>query len=99
MAKAIALGADGAVIGTAEGIAVGCTHCGNCESGRGCQVGIATSDPQLSKFVSPEWGSQQIINMYTAWKQQWNDILYNLGLDSIRELRGRKDLLVYRGGQ
>ena len=66
VAKAIALGADGAVIGTAEGVAVGCTHCGNCESGRGCQVGIATSDPQLSQFIDPEWGSQQIVNMYSA---------------------------------
>lgn len=96
VAKAIALGADAAVIGTAEGIAVGCTHCGNCESGRGCQVGIATSDPELSNFITPEWGAARIVNMYEAWKQQWNDILYNLGLQSIRELRGRTDLLQLR---
>lgn len=98
VAKAIALGADGAVIGTAEAVAVGCSHCGNCESGRGCQVGIATSDRQLSEFIDPQWGGTRIENMYKGWKQQYNDILYNLGLDSIRELRGRKDLLVYRGG-
>ena len=36
VAKAIALGADGVVIGTAELMAVGCIRCGCCESGRGC---------------------------------------------------------------
>lgn len=96
VAKAIALGADGCVIGTSEAVAVGCVHCGNCESGRGCQIGIATSDEELSKFIKVEWGAQRIVNMYTAWKQQWNDLLHHFGLNSIKELRGRKDLLVYK---
>src|SRR5205807_2284317 len=56
VAKAIALGADGCVIGTAEAVAVGCTHCGNCERGRGCQVGITTTDPELSQLIEPEGG-------------------------------------------
>ena len=95
VAKAIALGADGCVIGTAEAVAVGCTHCGNCERGRGCQVGITTTDPELSLLIEPEWGAQRIVNMYNAWSQQWKTILRNLGLRSIRELRGRTDLLTY----
>ena len=95
VAKAIALGADGCVIGTAEAIAVGCTHCGNCERGRGCQVGITTTDPELSLLIDPEWGAQRIINMYTSWIRQWKQILSSLSLHSIRELRGRTDLLVY----
>ena len=95
VAKAIALGADGCVIGTAEAVAVGCTHCGNCERGRGCQVGITTTDPELSLLIDPEWGAQRIINMYTSWSRQWKQILSSLGLHSIRELRGRTDLLVY----
>jgi glutamate synthase domain-containing protein 2 len=95
VAKAIALGADGCVIGTAEAVAVGCTHCGNCERGRGCQVGITTTDPELSLLIDPEWGAQRIINMYTSWIRQWKQILSSLGLRSIRELRGRTDLLVY----
>src|SRR5438128_2978819 len=48
IAKAIALGADGCVVATAEVVAVGCTHCGNWAGGRGCQVGITTTDPELS---------------------------------------------------
>jgi glutamate synthase domain-containing protein 2 len=96
VAKAIALGADGCVIGTAEAVAVGCTHCGNCERGRGCQVGITTTDPELSLLIDPEWGAQRIINLYSSWSKQWKQILRELSLRSIRELRGRTDLLVYR---
>lgn len=96
VAKAVALGADGCVIGTAEAVAVGCTHCGNCERGRGCQVGITTTDPELSLLIDPEWGAQRIVNMYDSWSKQWEFILGSLGLRSIRELRGRTDLLTYR---
>jgi len=96
VAKAIALGADGCVIGTAETVAVGCTHCGNCERGRGCQVGITTTDPELSLLIDPQWGAQRIVNLYTSWSQQWKTILASFGLRSIKELRGRIDLLVYR---
>jgi glutamate synthase domain-containing protein 2 len=95
VAKAIALGADGCVIGSTEAVAVGCTQCGNCERGRGCQVGITTTDPELTQLITPEWGAQRIINLYSSWARQWRGILRNLGLRSIRELRGRTDLLVY----
>ena len=96
VAKAIALGADGCVIGTSEAVAVGCTHCGNCERGRGCQVGITTTDPELSLIIDPDWGAQRIINMYNSWSKQWRSILKSVGFRSIRELRGRTDLLIYR---
>jgi glutamate synthase domain-containing protein 2 len=95
VAKAIALGADGCVIGSAEAVAVGCTQCGNCESGRGCQVGTTTTDPELGQLITPEWGAKRIINLYSSWASQWKTILGNLGLKSIKELRGRTDLLVY----
>ena len=45
IAKAIALGADGVVVGTSELVALGCIRCSRCESGRGCPRGIATTDP------------------------------------------------------
>lgn len=96
VAKAIALGADGCVIGTAETVAVGCTHCGNCESGRGCQVGITTTDPELSLLIDPEWGARRLVNLYSSWILQWKELLKGFGLKSIRELTGRKDLLRYR---
>jgi glutamate synthase domain-containing protein 2 len=94
VAKAIALGADGCVIGTAEAVAVGCTHCGNCERGRGCQVGITTTDPELSQLIDPEWGEKRIVNLFSAWSKRLRMILAEFGLGSVRELRGRKDLLV-----
>ncbi len=94
IAKTIALGADGAVVATAEAVAVGCTHCGNCERGRGCQVGITTTDPELSQLIDPEWGEMRIVNLFEAWKKQLRNILARFGLSSIRELRGRTDLLV-----
>ncbi len=95
VAKAIALGADGCVIGTADLVAVECVRCGNCESGRGCARGIATTDPELGYMVEEAWVEQRLVNMYMAWRSQWCDILRTYGLTSIRELRGRSDLLVH----
>ena len=69
-AKAIAVGAGGVIIGTAELIAVGCVLCGNCESGRGCPWGITTTDPELSQLIQPEWGAQKISNLHRAWALQ-----------------------------
>jgi glutamate synthase domain-containing protein 2/ferredoxin len=93
--KAIALGADGVVIGTAEMVALGCVRCACCESGRGCPRGIATTDPELVAQMSMEWATQRLINMQNAWREQMLDVLGRFGMKSIRELRGRSDLLCY----
>jgi glutamate synthase domain-containing protein 2 len=98
MAKAIALGADGCVLGTSELVAMGCTRCSNCERGRGCPFGLTTTDPELSELVKPEWGAARVSNLYRSYAEQLADLLRRLGLASIRELRGRTDLLVYRNG-
>jgi glutamate synthase domain-containing protein 2 len=97
VAKVIALGADGAIMGTAELVALGCTRCSNCERGRGCPFGLTTTDPLLSQFIDPEWGAERISNLYTSYASQLREILRKLGLTSIRQLRGRKDLLRYTG--
>ena len=96
IAKAIALGADGAILGTSELVAIGCTRCSNCERGRGCPFGLTTTDPELSQLVDPDWGAQRLGNLYQSFQQQLQDILRRLGLARIGELRGRTDLLVYR---
>ncbi len=93
--KAIALGADGVVIGTAEMVALGCVRCACCESGRGCPRGIATTDPELMTQMSLEWATQRLINLQNAWHEQMVEVLARLGMVSIRELRGRHDLLCY----
>ncbi len=95
IAKAIALGADGCVVGTAELVALGCIRCGACESGRGCARGIATTDDELLEMVTVEWCTQRLVNMYSAWREILVDILYRLGLDSVAALRGRTDLLTH----
>jgi glutamate synthase domain-containing protein 2 len=98
IAKAIALGADGCILGTGDLVALGCTRCSNCERGRGCPFGLTTTDPELSLLIEPEWGARRIGNYYQALKLQLEDILRRLGLTSIRQLRGRTDLLVYHKG-
>ena len=93
--KAIALGADGVVVGTPEMVAVGCVRCACCESGRGCPRGIASTDPELMMQMSLDWATQRLINLLAAWREQIVDVLAKLGMKSIRELRGRTDVLYY----
>lgn len=95
VAKAIALGADGCVIGTAELMSLCCVRCSRCSAGRGCPRGIATTDLGLVPQMTLEWGTQRIINLYNAWSIGLKDILKRLGLKTIQELRGRTDLLIH----
>lgn len=97
VAKAIALGADGAVLATSELVAMGCTRCSNCERGRGCPFGLTTTDPELQEWVRPEWGAERLGNLYRAFADQLRELLRGLGLASVRQLRGRTDLLRYVG--
>jgi glutamate synthase domain-containing protein 2 len=96
IAKAIALGADGVILGTSELVALGCTRCSNCERGRGCPFGLTTTDPELTQFVDPEWGAERLGSLYRSYQRQLQEILRQLGVGSVRELRGRTDLLAYR---
>jgi glutamate synthase domain-containing protein 2/ferredoxin len=93
--KAIALGADGVVIGTAEMVALGCVRCACCESGRGCPRGIASTDTELIELMSLEWATQRLINLQNAWHEQMVSVLRRLDMHSIRDLRGRSDVLCY----
>jgi len=95
MAKAIALGADGVCLGTADLVALECIRCHRCESGRGCARGIATTDDELVSLMDVEWGTQRIVNLYLAWRRQLVDILTRLRMRSVTELVGRTDVLVH----
>jgi glutamate synthase domain-containing protein 2/Fe-S-cluster-containing dehydrogenase component len=95
VAKAIALGADAVVIGTAEVVALECIRCGACESGRGCPRGIATTDPELSKLYNEDWATQRLTNLFHSWAIQLQHILWRLGMKSVKELVGRSDLLIH----
>ncbi len=93
MLKAIAMGADGVVVGTAELVAVECVLCRNCEKDRGCPRGIATTDPKLAAKLEVDWVTARIVNLYRSWERELRDILGRMGLESVRALRGRGDLL------
>ena len=95
IAKAIALGADAVVTGTSEMVALECVRCGNCESGRGCPRGIATTDPKLSALYDADWGAQRLINLFHSWCVQLQGILWQLGMRSVRDLVGRTDVLTH----
>ena len=95
VAKAIALGADGVILGTAELVALGCIRIAQCEKGLGCPFGITTTDPEHAKKIDTLTAAGQIVNLYTAWLQQLAGILDCLGLRSIHDLRGRTDCLLY----
>ena len=95
VAKIIALGADGVCTGTADLVALECVRCRNCERGRGCARGIATTDPELIELINLDWGTKRITNMFLAWRRELIRILKNLGMKSVRELVGRTDCLVH----
>jgi glutamate synthase domain-containing protein 2/Na+-translocating ferredoxin:NAD+ oxidoreductase RNF subunit RnfB len=95
VAKAIALGADGVVIGTAELVALGCIRCGVCESGRGCPRGIATTDPGLSELLDVDWATQRLVNLFHSWAVQLQEVLWRFEMRSVRQLVGRTDLLTH----
>jgi glutamate synthase domain-containing protein 2 len=95
VAKAIALGADGVQIGTAELVALECIRCHACESGKGCARGIATTDPEMVDLMEVAWGYNRVCNLYYSWSWQLKEILRRLSLKSIRELVGRTDFMVH----
>ncbi len=95
MAKAIAMGADGVCLGTADLVALECIRCHHCESGRGCARGIATTDNELVQLMDFDYGKQRVVNMYLAWRDQLVQILKRFSMRSVKELVGRHDLLVH----
>jgi len=95
LAKIIALGADGICTGTADLVALECIRCHNCESGRGCARGIATTDPELMHLIDFDWGTQRIVNLFTAWRRELVRILQRFGMRSLSELVGQTDCLAH----
>jgi len=92
VAKAIALGADAVAVGTAPLLALGCSLCQKCYTGR-CSWGIATQDPELTRRIDPRVGSQRIANLISAWTAELEEILGALGMNCIESLRGNRERL------
>ena len=90
--KALALGADAVYIGTAALVAVGCTLCGRCYTGK-CPWGIATNDPALAKRQEPEAAAKKLVNLVRAWSREIEEMLGGMGLNAVESLRGNRDKL------
>jgi glutamate synthase domain-containing protein 2 len=87
--KAIALGADAVYIGTAALVAIGCTVCQKCHTGK-CPWGIATTDPWISKRVNPDIAARRLVNLLRAWSLEIKEMMGGMGINAIESLRGNR---------
>ncbi len=92
--KAIALGADAVYIATAALVAMGCTVCQSCYTGK-CPWGIATSDPWISKRLNPDIATERLVNLLRGWSLEIQDMMGGMGINAIESLRGNR--LALRG--
>ncbi len=90
--KAIALGADAVYIGTAALIAMGCTMCQRCHTGK-CSWGICTQDPNLVKRLNPKEAAKRLVNLLRGWSLEIKEMLGGMGINAIESLRGNRDQL------
>jgi methylamine---glutamate N-methyltransferase subunit C len=101
VAKALALGADCAMIGTAALIALGCNspryvrdydalgtapgRCHHCHTGR-CPVGITTQDPELEARMDVAAGAERIARLLTAMTMEVALLAKACGKSSVHNL-------------
>lgn len=90
--KAIALGADAVYIATAALVAMGCSLCQKCYTGK-CNWGIATQDPYLTKRLNPNIGYKRLKNLIRAWSLEIKEMLGGMGINAIESLRGNREQL------
>lgn len=101
VAKALALGADCTMIGTAALIALGCNSprylegyeaigtepgaCHHCHTGR-CPVGITTQDPDLAARMDIEAGAERVHRFLTAMTMEATLLAKACGKSSVHNL-------------
>ncbi|MEM1611024.1 MAG: glutamate synthase-related protein [Sulfolobales archaeon] len=90
-AKLIALGADAVNIGTAALIAMGCIMIHKCHIGN-CPAAL-TNKIDGSRVLNLEFAFRNLVNFIKGFTLELSNILDALGLKSVGELRGRRDLL------
>ncbi len=78
--KTIICGADGVVIDRPLLLAMECRLCDRCRNGLSCPVKL--------EGIDPEYGSNRIINLMGAWRNQMLEMLGAMGLREARRLRG-----------
>ena len=101
VAKALALGADAVMIGTAAMIALGCNSpryiddyealgtspgaCHHCHTGR-CPVGITTQDPALTPRMDVEAGAEHVSRFLTSMAMEASLLAKACGKSSVHNL-------------
>lgn len=87
--KAIALGADAIYIGTAAFVAMGCTLCQKCYTGK-CAWGITSARPELVKRLNPDHAAERLVNLLRGWSREIKEMLGGMGINSLESLRGNR---------
>src|SRR5437762_10971102 len=105
--KMLCLGADRVGFGTLAMVAIGCTICRGCQTDT-CHVGIATqiesvaeaAEKGLKRFEPQEFDRAvaQLERFFGAMRAELARLVSSLGLESVRDLVGRTDLLVQARG-
>jgi glutamate synthase domain-containing protein 2 len=90
--KAIALGADAVYIATSAMIAVGCTVCQRCYTGK-CPWGITTNDPYIARRMNPDIATEQLSNLIQGWSLEIKEFMGAMGINAIESLRGNRERL------
>ncbi|MBE3574673.1 MAG: alpha-hydroxy-acid oxidizing protein [Firmicutes bacterium] len=84
--KALALGADAVYIGTAALVAMGCTLCQQCYTGK-CAWGITSARPDLAKRLNPDIATRRVVNLVRAWTREIKEMLGGMGINAVESLR------------
>jgi glutamate synthase domain-containing protein 2 len=85
IAKAVALGADAAAIGTAALMACGCQQYRICETGK-CPMGITTQDPSLRARFDIEKATRGLANFLSATSEELVEFAQLTGNNDIHAL-------------
>ncbi len=83
VAKAMAMGADAAYIGTGAMIAMGCRACRMCYTGK-CPVGVATQDPILCERLDVDLAAMRVANYIKSMTEETKMLAMLAGHSDIR---------------
>jgi len=84
------LGAEQFGFGTAAMVALGCIMCRSCHTNK-CPTGIATQDPEHRKKFKGK--VEEVMAYFRAVAQEVREILAEMGVRSLNEIIGRRELL------
>ncbi|WP_084019904.1 FMN-binding glutamate synthase family protein [Vulcanisaeta thermophila] len=90
--KLMALGADGVALGTALLISMGCAMARTCHRGN-CPAGITSKITEGSLIVDHDFAKAHSMRFLRAFMEEMRLMLDYLGIDDVRKIVGRRDLL------